>query len=84
MSPFANAHKVNEPVLLVHGEDDNNPGTFPVQSQRFYAAVKGHGGTARLVMLPHESHGYAARESVQHCLHEMVRWLDQYLRKPAD
>ncbi|MEY4675436.1 MAG: hypothetical protein RL148_3220 [Planctomycetota bacterium] len=84
MSPFANAHKVNEPILLVHGEDDNNPGTFPVQSQRFYAAVKGHGGTARLVMLPHESHGYAARESVQHCLHEMVRWLDQYLRKPAD
>ena len=84
MSPFANAHKVNEPILLVHGEDDNNPGTFPVQSQRFYAAIKGHGGNARLVMLPHESHGYSARESVQHCLHEMVGWLDRHLKKTAN
>jgi len=68
----------------VHGEDDNNPGTFPVQSQRFYAAIKGHGGNARLVMLPHESHGYSARESVQHCLHEMVGWLDRHLKKTAN
>lgn len=82
MSPFANAQKLNEPILLIHGDDDNNAGTFPLQSQRLYGAVKGHGGTARLVMLPHESHGYAARESVQHCLHEMIAWLDRHLRKP--
>ena len=80
MSPFANAHKCNEPLLLVHGEDDNNQGTFPIQSQRFYHALKGHGRTARLVMLPHESHGYRARESNQHVLAETIAWLDKHLK----
>ena len=78
------ADKIKRPLLLLHGEDDNNPGTFPLQSERFYQALKGHGGVARLVLLPHESHGYSARESVQHCLHEMVRWLDRHLKKPAN
>jgi dipeptidyl aminopeptidase/acylaminoacyl peptidase len=80
MSPFMHADKVNEPILLIHGEDDNNPGTFPVQSQRFYSALQGHGATARLVMLPHESHGYRAKESVLHTLAEMGDWLDRWLR----
>ena len=64
MSPFRYADKINSPLLLIHGEQDNNPGTFPIQSERLYQAVKGNGGTARLVMLPHESHAYLARESV--------------------
>ena len=59
MSPFTYAHKINEPILLIHGEADNNSGTFPIQSERLFQAVNGNGGTARLVMLPHESHGYA-------------------------
>jgi dipeptidyl aminopeptidase/acylaminoacyl peptidase len=63
MSPFMHADKIDDPILLIHGEVDNNSGTFPIQSERMYHAVKGHGGTARLVMLPHESHGYVARES---------------------
>ena len=52
------ADKIKRPLLLVHGEEDNNPGTFPLQSERFYQALKGHGAPCRLVLLPHESHGY--------------------------
>lgn len=80
LSPFMYAHKINEPILLIHGEDDNNSGTFPIQSQRLFHALKGHGATARLVMLPYESHGYAARESVLHVLAEMFDWFDKYLK----
>lgn len=80
MSPFMHANAVDEPILLIHGDSDNNSGTFPMQSERFYSAVKGLGGTARLVMLPLESHGYRARESVLHVLWEMDRWLETYLR----
>ncbi|MBO6574455.1 MAG: prolyl oligopeptidase family serine peptidase [Rhodothermales bacterium] len=80
MSPFMNADHVDEPILLIHGMADNNSGTFPVQSERFYHALKGLGGTARLVMLPHESHGYRARESVMHMLWETSNWLDNHVR----
>jgi dipeptidyl aminopeptidase/acylaminoacyl peptidase len=80
MSPFMHADKVNEPILLIHGEADNNSGTFPIQSKRFYNAVKGHGGTARLVMLPNESHGYRSEESILHMLWEMDQWLEKYVR----
>ncbi len=82
MSPFMHADKLNEPILLIHGESDNNSGTFPMQSERFYNALRGHGATARLVMLPHESHGYRARESVLHMLWETHQWLETYVRKP--
>jgi len=80
ISPFMHADKINEPILLIHGEADNNSGTFPIQSRRMYHALKGHGATARLVMLPHESHGYRARESVLHVLAEMFDWFDKYLK----
>ncbi|MBK5293042.1 MAG: S9 family peptidase, partial [Acidobacteriia bacterium] len=80
MSPFAHANKLNEPILFIHGEADNNAGTFPIQSDRMYQAVSGNGGTARLVLLPHESHGYEGRESVEHVLAEMLGWFDKYLR----
>ena len=80
ISPFMHADKINEPILLIHGEADNNSGTFPIQSKRLYHAVKGHGATARLVMLPYESHGYSARESVLHVLVEMFEWLDKYVK----
>jgi len=80
MSPFMNAEKVNEPILLIHGEADNNSGTFPIQSTRFYSALKGLGAIARLVILPAESHGYAARESVLHMLWEMDRWLEKHVK----
>lgn len=79
MSPFMHANKIKEPILLIHGEADNNSGTFPIQSQRFYAALKGHGANARLVMLPHESHGYQARESILHTLSEMDNWLSTFV-----
>ena len=80
MSPFMNAHKIKEPILLIHGEADNNAGTFPIQSERMYQAVRGNGGTVRLVMLPHESHGYAARESIEHTISEMIAWFDRYVK----
>ena len=81
MSPFMHAPKVNEPILLIHGEADNNSGTFPLQSRRYYHALKGLGATARLVFLPHESHGYRARESVMHVLWEQNEWLEKYVKK---
>jgi Dipeptidyl aminopeptidases/acylaminoacyl-peptidases len=80
MSPFTFANRINEPILLIHGEADDNSGTFPVQSERFYAALKGNGGSVRYVVLPLEAHGYRARESVGHTLWEMVRWLDTYVK----
>ena len=83
MSPFMHAHQVNEPILLVHGIVDNNSGTFPIQSRRFYHALKGHGAIARLVMLPHESHGYAARESVMHTLWEQHQWLERHVKNAS-
>ncbi len=80
MSPFYYAHQIKTPILFIHGEADNNSGTFPIQSERMFAAVKGNGGTARLVMLPHESHGYSARESLMHMLWETIEWLDRYVK----
>lgn len=80
LSPFMAANKIKEPMLLIHGMKDNNSGTFPQQSERMFAAIKGTGGTARLVMLPHESHGYRGRESVLHTLAEMVDWFDTYVK----
>jgi len=80
MSPFMHAQKINEPILLIHGKDDNNAGTFPIQSKRLYGALQGHGATARLCFLPFESHGYRGRQSVLHCLAEMADWLDQHCK----
>lgn len=80
VSPFWYADKIKEPILLMHGEDDNNQGTFPMQSERMFAAIRGNGGTARLVMLPLESHGYTAKQSIEHTLFEMVSWFDKYVK----
>jgi dipeptidyl aminopeptidase/acylaminoacyl peptidase len=80
VSPFMHADKIKTPILLIHGEADNNPGTFPVQSERMYQAIKGNGGTVRYVSLPLESHGYTARESVEHTLCEMITWFDRYVK----
>lgn len=81
MSPFMNANKIKTPILMIHGEADDNPGTFPIQSERLYNAIKGHGGTARLVVLPYEAHGYAAKENLMHMLWEMNEWLNTYVKK---
>ena len=80
MSPFSYADKIKTPLLMIHGEADNNPGTFPIQSERLYNAVKGHGGTVRLVQLPFESHGYAAKENILHMLWEQHQWLEKYVK----
>ena len=80
VSPFVVAHKLNEPILLIHGEADNNSGTDPIQSERLYQAIRGTGGTVRYVTLPLESHGYAARESVEHTLHEMISWFNKHVK----
>ena len=80
VSPFFHADQLKEPLLLIHGEVDNNSGTYPMQSERLFQAIKGNGGTARLVMLPNESHGYRARESVLHVQAEMLEWLDEHVK----
>ena len=80
VSPFFYADKINEPILLIHGEADDNQGTFPIQSERLFAAISGTGGKARLVMLPLEAHGYTARESTEHTLSEMIEWFDKYVK----
>lgn len=83
VSPFMHAQKIDEPLLLIHGEIDNNSGTFPLQSERLFQAIKGNGGTARLVMLPFESHGYRARESVLHVQAETISWFERFLNPDA-
>ena len=80
MSPFSHANKIKTPILLIHGEADNNSGTFPIQSERLYNAIKGHGGTVRYVTLPYESHGYAAKENILHMLWEQNQWLEKYVK----
>jgi dipeptidyl aminopeptidase/acylaminoacyl peptidase len=80
MAPFMHSDKVKDPILLIHGQADNNSGTFPLQSERYYAALKGHGSTVRLVMLPQESHGYSAIESNMHVQWETLKWLDKYVK----
>ena len=80
MSPFSFADKIKTPILLIHGEADNNQGTFPIQTERFYNAIKGHGGTARYVLLPYESHGYRGKESIMHMLWEMDNMLETYVK----
>ena len=80
MSPFWHADKIKDPILLIHGEADDNTGTFPIQSERLYMALKGHGATVRYVTLPSEAHGYAARESNLHVLAETIAWLDKNVK----
>ena len=80
MSPFWFANTINEPILLTHGEMDDNSGTFPIQSERLYMALKGHGATVRYITLPYEAHGYTARESVLHTVAEMLNWMDKWVK----
>ncbi|HLW62720.1 MAG TPA: prolyl oligopeptidase family serine peptidase [Flavobacterium sp.] len=81
MSPFMTAHKMKTPMLLVHGEADNNPGTFTLQTERYFQALKGMGAPVRMVILPKESHGYVAKENILHLLWEQEQFLDKYLKK---
>ena len=80
VSPFAYADKIKDPILLIHGMADDNSGTFPIQSERMYAAIKGNGGTVRYVQLPFEAHGYLARESTEDVLYEMITFFNKYVR----
>ena len=85
VSPFTCADKIKRPLLMFHGEADDNTGTFPIQSERLFNAMKGNGGTARLVMLPYEAHVYSARESVLDVLAESFEWADKYVKnRPAE
>lgn len=83
LSPLLHANQIHDPLLIIHGERDANPGTVPLQSEKLFEAIRGVGGTTRLVVLPLESHGYAARESVEHTLYEMVAWFDRYVKNAA-
>jgi dipeptidyl aminopeptidase/acylaminoacyl peptidase len=80
VSPFMYADKIKHPILLIHGMADDNSGTFPIQSERMYQAIKGNGGIVRYVQLPYEAHGYLARESTEHTLWEMVTWFDKWVK----
>jgi dipeptidyl aminopeptidase/acylaminoacyl peptidase len=80
ISPLMYADKINEPILLIHGEADQNPGTIPFQSEKLFEAIRGTGGTARLVMLPYESHGYQSNEAVEDVLAEQFAWFDRYVK----
>jgi len=82
VSPFAHASDIKTPILLIHGEADDNSGTFPIQSERMYQAIKGNGGVVRYVTLPYEPHGYIGRESVEHVQWEMAHWFDKWVKNP--
>jgi len=80
MSPFLYADKIKTPILLIHGEADDNDGTFPIQSDRMYQAIRGNGGTVRLVFLPFEAHGYRAKETTEHVIWEKMTWFNKYVK----
>jgi dipeptidyl aminopeptidase/acylaminoacyl peptidase len=80
MSPFSYADKIKTPILLIHGDSDDNTGTFPINSERLFAAIKGHGGTTRFVFLPYEAHSYRGKENLLHMLWEMNNWLSTYVK----
>ena len=80
LSPLLHADRIKSPLLIIHGERDNNPGTVPLQSEKLFEAIRGTGGTTRLVMLPLEAHGYLARESIEHTLYETLTWFDRYVK----
>ena len=80
VSPFHEVDKLKKPILLIHGQIDENSGTFPLQSERYFEALKGQGVKARLVLLPQEGHSYAAVESIEHVLYETFSWFDRYLK----
>src|SRR5258705_11358635 len=80
MSPFRQGDKIKTPILLVHGEMDDNTGTFPIQSERLFNAIKGHGGTVKFISLPYEAHGYRGRENILTMLAEQNMWLDKYVK----
>ena len=84
VSPFRFANKIKNPILLIHGEADDNSGTFPIQSERMYAALKGNGATVRYVTLPYEAHGYIGLESVEHVQWEMIHWFDKYVKNVGE
>ncbi len=80
MSPFSYADKIKTPILLIHGEADDNTGTYPINSERLFNAIKGNGGTVRLVFLPYEAHGYRGKENLLHVLWEQYQWLERYVK----
>ncbi len=82
MSPFTNADKIKTPILLIHGDMDNNTGTYPIQSERMFNAIKGNGGTVKYLSLPYEAHGYQGRENILHMLNEQFQWLEKYVKNP--
>ena len=82
MSPFSYADKIKTPILLIHGEMDDNTGTYPIQSERMFNAIKGNGGTVKFVSLPYEAHGYRGRENIMHTLAEQFNWLEKYVKNP--
>jgi dipeptidyl aminopeptidase/acylaminoacyl peptidase len=84
MSPFFFADKIKDPILMIHGEADDNSGTFPIQSDRMYQAIRGNQGTVRLVFLPDEAHGYRAKETIEHVLWEKLRWFDKYVKNAGE
>jgi dipeptidyl aminopeptidase/acylaminoacyl peptidase len=80
MSPFTYANQIKTPLLMIHGDSDNNSGTYPIQSERLFNAIKGHGGIVKYISLPYESHGYQGRENLLHVLAEQLNWLDKYVK----
>ena len=84
MSPFSYADKIKTPLLLIHGDADDNTGTFPINSERLFNAIKGFGGTVRFVFLPYEAHGYRGKENLLHKLWEENKWLDTYVKNAKE
>lgn len=81
MSPFFQADHLDTPLLMYHGGEDNNTGTFLIQSERMIQALTGLGKTAVLYIYPFESHGPRCLETYQDMWARWLSWFNVYVKQ---
>jgi len=84
MSPFFKADQIDTPLLMYHGGDDDNSGTFPIQSRRMIHALTTLGKTAVLYEYPYESHTPRAIENKLDMWARFIGWFDTYVKGAED
>ena len=78
-SPLKHIKKAKTPLLLIHGEQDND--VHITQAEEMYTALKMRGVDAVLVRYPREGHGFREPRHREDSLARTIQWFDRYLKK---